>query len=238
MTAYSDWLESVSLLTTEAESQLFASLGDDLERERFLETFWSRRGTGLRVRFFSNRWAAQDARYRSPEMEWVASLTGQPAETLTLDACGPFRRRVQMWTFTPWQVQNQAGEATAGEGEPEGAVVVFVQELRADPRTFRLWSSNSPNRPILSGAGGRAAELSGAARRGLGGGEAGLLLGGWHQPKRRRPAGEGSLGSPRPAKPPGTFRLAGPAGRAAVFLLPGPLRRRGAQRRPAGAVLP
>ncbi|MCH9647160.1 MAG: VWA domain-containing protein [Deltaproteobacteria bacterium] len=155
VTTYSAWLKSVSLLATEEEVRLFESLTEDLERERFVEVFWDRRGKDNRHRFFHNQWAAQEARYRSPEMEWVASLTGQPDSTVTLNACGPVRRRLQLWTFTAWQVARQSGDQ-----DSEGGTLAFVQDSRLDPRTYRLWSpqnqedlaifsTSSPEEPSL-----------------------------------------------------------------------------------------
>lgn len=135
VTTYEAWLEDVTLLRTAEEEQLFDSLTEDLQRERFIEAFWHGRGEGHRQRFFRNRWAAQEARYRSPQMQQVASLTGQPNETTTLNACGPVRRRIELWTFTPWQVNRQSGLK-----DGEGATIAFVQESRVDPRSFRLWS--------------------------------------------------------------------------------------------------
>jgi Ca-activated chloride channel family protein len=143
---YSRWLEDVAPLASVHEREVFSELIRDAERERFIEGFWAARGTAARRRFYDNLAQAEQVRPRSRAEREAILLAGKPRDVVFLPECGGARRELVLWTYSPWHVTHQTGDA----GAPALALL-FVQTTPYDPRTLRLYSARERRLDPLGG---------------------------------------------------------------------------------------
>ncbi len=133
--SYPAWLEAVRPFASSEEIEIYRSLSSDIEREHFIDAFWQRRDRNQRQRFAENQEAAKEARHRAKAMDRVVYLAGKPGKTKSFFECGTTLRRFALWEYNPWQIEHQTGVAAT-----EGVYVVFYQDIRGDPRSYRVWN--------------------------------------------------------------------------------------------------
>ena len=131
---YDDWRDSIEPIAAGDELVVFDRLACDTERERFMAAFWEARGEEALRRFRDNELVVEELGSRSRERERVALLWGLPDRMETYPSCRSSLRRVEVWSYSSWNVLRQTGRTG------RGFFVVFVQASNFDPRTARLFS--------------------------------------------------------------------------------------------------
>jgi len=103
---YRDFLELVDLIITEDEREVFLEIGDDLQRNKFIEAFWKRRSIdprGLRTDFqavYTQRYQLAKEQFPNlhSEMAKIFLLNGAPDALVRVDCEGVFVP-LQIWYY-------------------------------------------------------------------------------------------------------------------------------------------
>lgn len=129
---WDDWRREAEALFSPAERDLFDALSSDRERERFFDLFWQERGDAL-SRWSRNREDAAQVRPRSPSAHSLILRFGKPAEVFHYEGCKSGIRPLEVWRWSPWQIERQGGQGVQ-------VTLVLVQTKRFDPRSLEPWT--------------------------------------------------------------------------------------------------
>ncbi|MGH9367779.1 MAG: VWA domain-containing protein, partial [Thermoanaerobaculia bacterium] len=103
---YREFLDLVDLIITEEERQVFLQIGDEYQKDRFIEGFWKRRSLdsrGLRTDFkaiYIQRWqvAKEQFQHMHSERAKVFLVNGPPDALITIDCVDVFVP-IQIWYY-------------------------------------------------------------------------------------------------------------------------------------------
>ncbi len=141
---YDGWLAAVEHLMLDAEYETFLALPEDAHREHFIRRFWEVRAdhpAGWRNRALE-RWRRNVDRV-SRQFESFDSdraramlLTGRPERVTALRRCTAPLRGLEIWSFSPWQI-----EAQTDREQTEGFYLLFFVDGDEEGGFFlRHWS--------------------------------------------------------------------------------------------------
>ena len=140
---YLDWLAAVEHLMLNAEYETFLSLDDDVHREHFIRRFWEVRRTdpegwrnkaleGWRRNF--EQTVHQYGRVDSDRARAML-IAGKPDRVMPLRRCAGPVRDLEIWSFSPWQIERQTGCK-----ETDGFYLLFFIDGGAEEGFFfRQW---------------------------------------------------------------------------------------------------
>ncbi len=122
---YMDWLSAVEHLMLNAEYETFLFLDDDAHREYFIRRFWEVRTDderGWRNRALEGWRRNVDQTTRQyggvPPEAGIATrgdraramlIAGKPDRVMALGRCAGRVRDLEIWSFSPWQIERQTG---------------------------------------------------------------------------------------------------------------------------------
>ncbi len=132
---WENWQDEVAPLLMPEERKALETLGDDIERERFIHGFWQARGEDARQRWRLNRAAARELNSLAPARTRAVMMLGWPSRIQDFEGCDDAVRRIEVWTYDPWSLEHQTGQP-----HESGTVLVFVLANNLDMRSYQLWS--------------------------------------------------------------------------------------------------
>ncbi len=140
---YLDWLAAVEHLMLNAEYETFLTLDDDGHREHFIHRFWEVRSQD------SNGWRSRALEGWRRNFEQTVQqfggvdsdrgramlIAGKPDRVMALRRCAGPVRDLEIWGFSPWQVERQTGRK-----ETDGFhLVFFIDGDDEEGYAFHQW---------------------------------------------------------------------------------------------------
>ncbi|MCP4201653.1 MAG: VWA domain-containing protein [bacterium] len=137
---YASWLASVEHLMSDAEYEVFVALDDG--RELFIRWFWEVRApnTGwhnpVRERWRSN-FEEVNRQFGTLHSDRARAMlvAGKPDRVMVLAGCRGPLRDLEIWAFSPRQIDAQAGHGDAGD-----VTLVFYLTGDGEAEYYRHWS--------------------------------------------------------------------------------------------------
>ncbi len=141
---YLDWLAAVEHLMLNAEYETFLTLDDDADREHFIRRFWEVRWQdpqGWRNKAhegWRRNFEQATAQYGGLDSDRARAmlLAGKPDRVMALRRCAGPVRDLEIWSFSPWQIERQTG----GKETDGFYLVFFVDGGEEEGFFFRQWA--------------------------------------------------------------------------------------------------
>ncbi len=140
---YMDWLAAVEHLMLNAEYETFLTLDDDAHREHFIRRFWEVRRAdpegwrnkaleGWRRNFeqTTNQYGGLDT-----DRARAMLIAGKPDRVMALRRCAGPVRDLEIWSFSPWQIERQTGRKEADGFH----LMFFIDGGDEEGYSFRQW---------------------------------------------------------------------------------------------------
>ncbi|MEM7352943.1 MAG: VWA domain-containing protein [Acidobacteriota bacterium] len=144
---YDDWLSGVEHLMLDAEYEAFLDLDDGSHRELFIRRFWAARSSDERgwrnaaLEGWRRNFEETLGQYGSLASDRARAMliAGRPDRVLPLRRCAGPVRDLEIWSFSPWQIERQTRRR-----ETEGFDLVFYLDGdEASGYFFRHWSRDA-----------------------------------------------------------------------------------------------
>ncbi len=138
---YDSWLASVEHLMSDAEYRFFLGLEDG--RELFMRRFWEVRAPDAKsINPARDRWRRNveevERQFGTMHSDRARAVlaAGKPDRVKALRGCRGPVRDLEIWTYSPWQI-----EAQTGREEAAGFSLVFFLTGNGPSQYYRHWSS-------------------------------------------------------------------------------------------------